>query len=219
MKTLLILATLILTSGCASLFEERTFIRQMDRETDGVWTPHKDFHVVPGDQRDGYRTREQIAARTPGYQPRSFEDNLEHELLRKEKTLTMEQYAEYSEIKTDLDDTSERIYFLNLSEGEREEYLESRKLGRYAITNRPSRNNRRNYRAPSSMPISNALSYGRDIHQGMPKEDVRSSWGRPSRVDVAGDPSHQNERWTFYENGKVKQVFFEGGYVQGWAIE
>jgi len=220
MKALSLVTILFLTTSCASLFQERTFIREMDKESDGTWTPHEDFHVIPGDQHDGYRTREQIASRTPGAKINTLEDSLQRELSVKEKSLTMEQYAEYSEIKPDLDTISEKIYFLNLSVDEREEYLSSRQLGKYAVTNRPSRGRRSaGYREPASMPIANSFSYGRNIYQGMAKEEVRSSWGRPTRVDVAGDPRNQNERWTFYENGKIKQVFFEGGVVQGWALE
>lgn len=223
MKKLLIISTLFITTGCASLLQERTFVKEMDRQSDGMWTPHQDFHVVPGDQHDGYRTRDQIASRTPDSRKKfTFSDNLEHELSVKEKALTMEQYAEYSEIKPDLETTSEKIYFLNLTLDEREEYLSSKQLGKYAVQNRPrNRVTRGNGRSPASsaMPITNSFSYGRNIYQGMAKEEVRSSWGRPTRVDVAGDPGNQNERWTFYENGKLKQVFFEAGVVQGWSLE
>lgn len=218
MKLLLILLMFSLT-GCASLFQERTFIKEMDRQTEGAFIPHEDFQVVSGDERSGYRSREEIAARTPdGFRENSFNDNLERELSVKEKLLTMEQYTEYSELKPDLETTSEKIYYLSLSVDERDEYLSSRQLGKYARRIVPSKV-RRGYRAPASSPISNSFRNSRDISQGMEKDDVRSSWGRPSRVEVAGDPSNQNERWTFYENGKVKQVFFEGGVVQGWALE
>ena len=47
---------------------------------------------------------------------------------------------------------------------------------------------------------------------------VVKSWGNPSKVDVAGDPKNQNERWTFYEKNKVKRVYFEKGLVNGWDI-
>ncbi len=206
-------------SGCASLFQERTFIKEMDRQSDGTWVPHEDFHVVPGDEQDGYRSREQIAARTPdGNRENSFNDNLERELSMKEKLLTVEQYAEYAELKPDLETTSEKIYFLSLSVDDRDDYLSSRQIGKYArrVT---TKNVRRGYRAPASSPVRNSFRSSRDIHQGMEKDDVRSTWGRPTRVDVAGHPGNQNERWTFYENGKVKQVFFEGGVVQGWSLE
>jgi hypothetical protein len=218
MKMLVIIFMLCL-SGCASLFQERTFIKEMDRQSDGAWIPHEDFHVVPGDERDGYRSRGEIAARTPDARKEySFSDNLERELSVKEKLLTTHQYAEYSELRPDLETTSEKIYFLSLSVNEREEYLRSRQLGRYA-RRVVKKNVRRGYRAPASSPISNAFRSSRDISQGMEKDEVRSSWGRPSRVEVAGDPGNQNERWTFHENGKVSQVFFEGGVVQGWALE
>lgn len=222
MKTLLIISMLLMTSSCASMFQERTFIKEMDRQSDSVWTPHEDFHVVPGDKHDGYRSREQITARTPdGRKDFTFSDNLQEELSTKEKMLTMEQYASYSELKPDLETTSEKIYFLNLTVDEREEYLSSRQLGKYAVQQRPRNRVKKGYgRAPASaMPITNAYSYGRSISQGMGKDEVRSTWGRPTRVDVAGNPRNQNERWTFFENGQVKRVFFEAGVVQGWSVE
>jgi hypothetical protein len=218
MKIILILF-LFCFSGCASLFQERTFVREMDKQSDGTWIPHEDFHVVPGDERDGYRSREEIAARTPeSRKNNSFNDNLERELNMKEKLLTMEQYAEYSELKPDLETTSEKIYFISLSVDEREDYLSARQIGKYARRMKP-KNIRRGYRAPASSSVSNSFRKPRDIYQGMEMDQVRSSWGRPSRVEVAGDPGNQNERWTFFKNGKVEQVFFEGGVVQGWALE
>ena len=46
-----------------------------------------------------------------------------------------------------------------------------------------------------------------DIHHGMTKLQVQDLWGSPTRVDVAGNPTNENERWSFYESGKVKQSF------------
>jgi hypothetical protein len=43
-------------------------------------------------------------------------------------------------------------------------------------------------------------------------------WGRPAQVEVAGNPDNENERWTFFESGSMRQVYFESGSVQGWNI-
>ena len=53
----------------------------------------------------------------------------------------------------------------------------------------------------------------------MSKVQVIDMWGRPARIEVAGNPSNENEKWAFYENGRVKFVYFEGGTVQGWQIQ
>ena len=58
-----------------------------------------------------------------------------------------------------------------------------------------------------------------DISMGMSKDNIIGRWGQPSRVDIAGNPINQNERWSYYESGKVRQVFFEAGKVEGWSIE
>lgn len=226
MKFLAIVSLLLFTTSCAGLFQERTFIKEMDRVSDGTWTPHEDFQVIPGDRHDGYRSKEQIAARTPeGRKSFAHSDNLLRELSRKEKLLTMEQYADYSELRPDLETTSEKIYYLNLDEVEKDHYLSSKHLGKYAARNMQKgrgpamAHSARRENLLSQLPTISSLSRGGNIYQGMVKEDVRTSWGRPYRVEVAGNPRNQNEKWTFYENGKVKQVFFEGGVVHGWAME
>jgi outer membrane protein assembly factor BamE (lipoprotein component of BamABCDE complex) len=58
-----------------------------------------------------------------------------------------------------------------------------------------------------------------ELFVGMKKDDVVRNWGRPARIEVAGDPSYQNERWAFYFNGKTKNVYFENGKVQGWELD
>jgi hypothetical protein len=51
----------------------------------------------------------------------------------------------------------------------------------------------------------------------MSKDDVSSSWGKPMRRDVAGNPSQGNERWSYYRNGVLKYIYFAGGKVEGWS--
>ena len=59
---------------------------------------------------------------------------------------------------------------------------------------------------------------------GMPKHHVRRYFGRPSMVEVAGNPVYGNERWTYttrvstpegyYTEEKV--IYFEDGQIVGW---
>jgi hypothetical protein len=53
----------------------------------------------------------------------------------------------------------------------------------------------------------------------MQKSTVISSWGRPVKVEIAGDPRNENEKWSFSENGKMRHVYFESGVVQGWTVD
>ncbi len=98
--------------------------------------------------------------------------------------------------------TSERIYFLSLPKNERRDYLENR--GYLEVE-------------PERVPASE-VRFGlrmSDLNQGMSKEDVLESWGNPLKVEVAGNPSHENERWLYDVNGAMKYVYFESGYVAG----
>ena len=51
---------------------------------------------------------------------------------------------------------------------------------------------------------------------GMSKSDVMNNWGEPRRVEIAGNPSFENERWLYSVNGATKYIYFESGRVQGW---
>jgi hypothetical protein len=43
-----------------------------------------------------------------------------------------------------------------------------------------------------------------------------NTFGRPTRVEVAGNPSYENERWLYSVNGATKYIYFESGRVEGW---
>ena len=53
----------------------------------------------------------------------------------------------------------------------------------------------------------------------MDKNGVIERWGNPHRVDTAGNPQLGNERWTFFEKGDRKYVYFSKGMVDGWTLE
>jgi hypothetical protein len=167
---------------------------------------------VAGDSGLGYRTRQEIAARTP-YTPKELESLgesslLERELKRKEMLLSAEDRTQYREATPYLDTLSEKIYFLNLSWSERNEYLDTRQTR----MERP-----RQSRGIASISVQEHEPVtGRGLFIGMSKNSVMEKWGRPLRVDVAGNPSLENERWAFEGTDSTHYVFFESGSVQGW---
>ncbi len=209
--TILIYLSLCLT-GCASLFEHRSFIGEMDYSSDPFFVPGEDFNLVSGDSGQVYRSREDIRKRTPlsARTRKEFrqEESLRRELARKEVELSFRERRNYKEASAYLKSDSERIYYINLSPRERRQYLSARgvQLGRWGSRS-------------SSRGLASVDPYGygqRNLFLGMSKNEVRRSWGRPARIDVAGNPANQNERWIFYDNGGSRHVFFERGVVQGW---
>lgn len=208
MKSTIIVLALTTLSSCAGLVTERTFINQMDKETDGLFVAGRDFTLVSGDTGVSYRTRREIDERTP-YNERELESigesySLDRELARKEMRLSAAARTQYRHAAAYLNTTSEKIYFLNLSYLEREEYLESRKV----------RFKRRANRQIASVGESPSGAQG--LFLGMTKSGVISAWGRPERVDVAGNPNNENERWAFRGVSSTHYVYFENGLVQGW---
>ncbi len=79
---------------------------------------------------------------------------------------------------------------------------------------------------PAAMPAERGLASLSPYHHrkgelflGMSKAQVLRAWGRPGRVDIAGNPKYQNERWAFFAKSNVYYVFFEAGSVQGWQLD
>ena len=64
---------------------------------------------------------------------------------------------------------------------------------------------RSNQRAPLSM--------------GMSKDEVMRRWGQPMRIEHAGNPRLENERWLYRVAGQDRQVYFASGRVDGWIID
>ncbi len=65
-----------------------------------------------------------------------------------------------------------------------------------------------------------------EILLGMPMSDVRSAWGDPADVEIAGDASMGNEKWVYpigLETGlgaySQRVVYFEHGQVAGWKMD
>ena len=104
---------------------------------------------------------------------------------------------------------SQKIFFLSLSQAERDQYLYSLNTNKRRL---------KESRKPASY-FKYSPRESRVIAKGMQKNDVVSKWGNPHRVDVAGDPSLENERWVFYEAGEKRYVYFERGRVEGWVTD
>lgn len=213
-------------SSCAFL-ENRTFVDEMDRETDGFFVPGQDFSTVSGDSGQAYRSRDQIMQRTPASYRERLSDlqysSLKEELAVKEKALSHHEYLRYREYSPYLESDSEKIYYLGLSIAERDDYLRSRGLSNDTPTGFGG-DRRMGEETASTYSLHETLmgdyaSSSSEVYLGMDKQSVLRKLGKPNRIDIAGDPRYQNERWSFYDNGRVKFIYFESGQVQGWAVD
>lgn len=190
-----LLFLLVFLTSCAYFPEQRTHFAQMSRDDRGFLEPHRDFPVVMGDTGSWGYSEEVRRLRTPASTEESQEYELEQalkwELAELESIQSKEAFATYEKYSHHFTTISERIYYLKLPYHERYSYLESRGL------------------------ISSGLSTFQ-VTLGMSKTDVLSVLGRPQRVDIAGNPSFENERWLYAEQGSPKYIYFESGKVGGW---
>ena len=135
--------------------------------------------------------------------PRS-EKLLSNELHRLESIQSEEDLDFYQEYQHKLKTVSERIFFLKLSPFDRQDYLASRGF----------------LSAREEVALRGPAQYFKlrknEVAFGMQKPDVLDSLGKPLRVEVAGNPRHENERWLYQFNGAPKYIYFESGEVQGW---
>lgn len=213
-RAIFLLMILSMFTGCAEFMRNRSFVDEMENQDEDLFVANRDFPTVAGDSGMAYRSREEIKGRTPASEmeisQRAEERSIYKELRDKESVLSPYQQSLYRVAEQYLETPSEKIYFLNLSDSEKLEYLDAR--------------NFRSYRANTKVRGARELAslqpvYGKTLNMGMSKDDVINSWGRPSRVDIAGNPANQNERWAFYGNGAVRYIYFEGGRVEGWNVQ
>ena len=200
MKTILgLLLAVVTTAGCSGLSHRRTFIDEMDRDSDGFFTPGRDFRMLAGDTGEAFRPKKEILRRTPaGRHDNDAGYSLEEELASREGVLSEREYASYRRADEYFGNTSERIYYLSLPRYERDAYLRHKRR-----THAPGQ---------SGSHINNAL------YLGMSRDDVYGLLGAPRMIESA-DPTYRgNERWVFYRNGTIKYVYFENGTVRGWSI-
>lgn len=205
LSTSIVLSMGFFFSGCAAL-SERSFIETMEKDTDGFFVANRDFPTVSGDSGSAYRSRKDIRLRTPATaknkEKYDYQNALQEELDRLEEQQNDRAFHHYLRFKEKMPTVSERIYFLRLNNlRARDQYLFGKGL---LGTHGPG-------------PEEREAIRNRDILLGMSKDSVVESWGRPMRVDVAGNPKYENERWAFHRAGRVHYIYFEGGRVQGWT--
>ena len=201
-------ASFFLISSCGTITTDRTFGDQMDNQLDPFFTPGRDFPAVMGDTGKVYNNREETLSRIPAtndFEKKKNQDkvSLAKEIKKKEDNLSEEERANYNDDATGEMTESERNYYLSLPINDRFEYLSSRR-GMGSIDNKHL-----------SVWDRRAMKEG-SVFMGMSKGAVLQSWGRPHRVDIAGNPSNQNEKWIYFEGNRIKYVYFEKGVVQGW---
>jgi hypothetical protein len=204
---LAIIVSLTMLGSCA-FAPDRSFLEEMDRPDDAFFVAGEDFDSVPGDSARVGRSRSEVWERTPKdkRQIASLQEKqyLSEELSDLESRQSSAKWNQYQRVKKRLGSTSEQIYFLKIpSLQERAAYLNSRGI------------NKRGPMRYTSTETVEAIR-NRDILLGMSKADVIKAWGRPDRIDVAGNPAYENERWAYSQRGERRVIFFESGKVEGW---
>lgn len=235
MQKTIILVLVLTQVGCQALFERRKFADEMDRDTDGIFVPGRDFYVVEGDSGRAHRSYDEIMDRTPQTEAErrryKAKVSLRQELSAKEATLSDGEYARYQEYWDELNTTSKKIYYLDLkNDSDRKRYIQAltgqrkqaykNRTQRYLPNSRrPSsiRRSRNQVSTISLMELSGVKESA--IGPGMSMDTVVGKWGGPERIDVAGRTGEGNERWTYYRHGRVRQIYFENGRVSGWDFQ
>lgn len=207
-RSLLFSLLLILPFGCSQFHTGRSFLSEMEHDDTRFFEPRNDFTVVAGDSGRDWSTDKEMRARTPASEHDLNEDRtsryLKSELRSLEQGQSEEQLEFYDKHKHQLGTVSEKIYFLKLPPRDRREYLMTR-----GFIEEPKTEMFSNQQRSIAMKKQ-------DILLGMTKIDVMESWGKPLRVEVAGNPRNENERWLYKMNGASKYIYFEAGQVQGW---
>lgn len=200
-----------LSTSCGMMIPSRSYVDQMDRESDSFFKAGKDFPIMSGDTGQAFRSKEEIKKRTPASAREKVAQNesasLKQELMEKEGMLSEDEMAEYNRDSKYLPSESDKLYYLSLSGEDRIIYLQSKKQDFIE-----------DHGVAKDLAKQQSI-HATQIYLGMTKDEVIKSWGRPNRVQYAGNPKYQNELWLFNEDGSVKQVFFEGGKVNGWALD
>jgi len=208
LKSLPLFIFLALPVGCAQFQTGRSFLSEMEHDDTRFFEPRNDFPVVAGDTGRDWSTDKEMRARTPASERDVANDLHSRALMRELRSLEQSQSEEslefYDKHKHQLSTTSEKIYFLKLPPYDRREYLMSRGFIEEPKT------------AMFSLQQRSVAMQKQDILLGMSKDDVLQSWGKPVRVEIAGNPRYENERWLYSVNGASKYIYFEAGQVGGW---
>lgn len=204
-------ASLLMATSCSSFMPDRSFIAEMNRESDPFLQPGKDFPVVAGDNGEAYRSRDEIKKRTPASDRErkhtNEQESIKQELEQKEADIPEENVEQYTKDKKYLPTSSDKLYYLSLAPGERANYINSKRLDMQDDLGKHQEF------------IEKRSVHASELHIGMGKDEVIQLWGKPSRKAIAGNPRNENERWSFMEDGSEKYVYFEKGKVQGWALD
>jgi hypothetical protein len=181
----------------------RDYVAEMERDDSSFFNPRVDFPVVAGDTGRDWESTSDRKNRTPASVD-EIQDNksrrfLTQELRKLEGQQSDNALEQYEKNKHQFKTTSEKIYFLKLSQFERKDYLASR-----------------GFIKEESSPRQIFAMRDSKVASGMSKSQVMENWGEPKRVEVAGNPSYENERWLYSVNGATKYIYFESGVVRGW---
>jgi len=208
------LGGLMFCTGCADMFLNRTHQAQMMLDRDAFFVAGRDFAIVPGDLDDPLRSDEEIRRRTPASGAEELrnqrDDALKAELIQRESMLSGGEYQKYLKAKESLGGISERIYYLSLNPQDRETYLVSRGINEYQARPLTYQQQRAQFFLLSGQDYT-----AQELERGMTKEQLIRLYGQPAKIEVAGNPIYQNERWSFKVNGRWQWVYLENGRVMG----
>lgn len=206
-KNLTLLTLMMTTASCSQFLTHRDYLTEMEHDDSTFFKPREDFQVVSGDEGKAWETNTERRERTPASESDLQEDlgrrSLKQELRNLEGKLSENSLEFYEQYKHRLVTTSERIYFLKLTIREKKDYLASR--GLLKKENQQVDSREQMYSQRQSQVIT-----------GMTKSAVMNNLGQPRSVEVAGNPSFENERWLYSVNGATRYIYFEAGRVQGW---
>jgi hypothetical protein len=202
-KNLAFLFLIMGLSSCSQFMTHRDYVAEMERDDSSFFNPRVDFPVVAGDTGRDWESTSDRKNRTPASVD-EIQDNksrrfLTQELRKLEGQQSDNALEQYEKNKHHFKTTSEKIYFLKLSQFERKDYLASR-----------------GFIKEESSPRQIFAMRDSKVASGMSKSQVMENWGEPNRVEVAGNPSYENERWLYSFNGATKYIYFESGVVRGW---
>jgi hypothetical protein len=202
-KNLVFLILIMGLSSCSQFMTHRDYVAEMERDDSSFFNPRVDFPVVAGDTGRDWESTSDRKNRTPASVD-EIQDNksrryLTQELRKLEGQQSDNALEQYEKNKHHFKTTSEKIYFLKLSQFERKDYLASR-----------------GFIKEETSPRQIFAMRDSKVASGMSKSQVMENWGEPNRVEVAGNPSYENERWLYSVNGATKYIYFESGVVRGW---
>lgn len=199
--------------SCGPISFNRSYLNEMEEKETAFFKPGEQFGTVAGDDAMPTYTKEQMYKRTPDkekiFPEMSEKERIAAELRNKVANMSEEQQMWFSQNEKLFSSDSQKVYFLNLNQDEQAQYLNN--LGQSYIKSDA-------YRNPASY-FSDSKRANGSISLGMDKASVIQMWGQPTRVEVAGNPRYENERWIFNEGGNSKYIYFASGKVEGWALE